>query len=41
VTYDTTFAPNEANRAYYDDKFARYRKLYETLREFNAGYSPA
>jgi xylulokinase len=39
VTFDRTFEPNRANKAYYDDKFAHYVKLYETLNPFNADYA--
>ena len=38
VRYDHTFEPDPATRAYYADKFGRYRQLYETLKPFNAGY---
>ena len=38
VRYDHTFEPDRATRAYYADKFGRYRQLYETLKPFNAGY---
>ena len=39
VRFDRSFAPNPALRVYYDDKFGRYRELYEALRSFNAGYA--
>jgi xylulokinase len=38
VQFERTFAPDPALRPYYDDKFARYRELYEALRPFNARY---
>ena len=31
-------SPTRRSRAYYDDKFGKYRELYQTLRPFNAGY---
>lgn len=39
VRFDRTFEPNPALRGYYEDKFGRYRELYETLRPFNDRYS--
>jgi sugar (pentulose or hexulose) kinase len=38
VKFDQSFEPDAANRSYYDDKFANYVALYETLRPFNARY---
>jgi xylulokinase len=38
VKFDATFTPNPAHRAYYDEKFGKYRELYDALRGFNAGY---
>jgi xylulokinase len=38
VGFDATFEPDPARRAYYDDKFGKYRELYAALRGFNAGY---
>lgn len=38
VTFDRTFEPDQSRRGYYDEKFGRYRALYETLRPFNALY---
>lgn len=38
VKFDRTFEPDAARRGYYDDKFARYRELYQALRPFNASY---
>ena len=35
VTFDRTFTPNAAHRAYYDDRFEHYRALYQTMRPFN------
>jgi xylulokinase len=35
VQFDRTFEPNAAFRSYYDDKFGKYRELYETLKPFN------
>ena len=37
VRFDTTFEPNAVHRAYYDDRFDRYRQLYEALKPLNAG----
>ena len=38
VTFHATFDPDPARRAYYDEKFGRYRELYAALRPFNAGF---
>lgn len=38
VQVDRTFEPDPSTRAYYDDKFGKFRELYETLRPFNARY---
>lgn len=38
VRYDALFEPNDAWRGYYDEKFGKYRELYETLKPFNAAY---
>jgi xylulokinase len=38
VKYDRTFEPQAPRRAYYDDRFAHYRALYEQLRPFNARF---
>ncbi len=35
VQFDRTFEPDLKLRGYYDDKFAKYRELYETLKPFN------
>lgn len=35
VTFDRTFTPNAAHRAYYDDRFEHYRALYQAMRPFN------
>lgn len=38
VGFDRTFDPDPSKRAYYDDKYARFRSLYGALRDFNAGH---
>jgi xylulokinase len=38
VAFDRTFEPHPQTRAYYDDKFAKYRELYARLKPFNEGY---
>jgi xylulokinase len=38
VKFDRVFEPDPSLRAYYNDKFGKYRELYEALRGFNAGY---
>ncbi|HQZ11706.1 MAG TPA: FGGY-family carbohydrate kinase [Devosia sp.] len=38
VTFDRTFEPDAAMRGYYDDKFANYCMLYQTMRPFNGRY---
>jgi sugar (pentulose or hexulose) kinase len=35
VRFDRMFEPDAAWRAYYDEKFGKYRELYEALRMFN------
>jgi xylulokinase len=39
VRFERTFEPNPIHRAYYDEKFAHYVALYETLRPFNARFA--
>lgn len=39
VQFDRTFEPDPAHRAYYGDRFADYRSLYETMRPFNDRFS--
>jgi xylulokinase len=36
VQFDRTFEPNGAHRGYYDDRFGKYRLLYEQLKPLNA-----
>ncbi|MCV7429331.1 xylulokinase [Mycobacterium montefiorense] len=38
VRPERTFEPTTAYRGYYDEKFAHFTALYETLRPFNARY---
>ena len=38
VAFDRTFLPDGGLRGYYDDKFGKYRELYERLKPFNEGY---
>ncbi|MBI4924241.1 MAG: carbohydrate kinase [Devosia nanyangense] len=38
VQFDRVFEPQASVRAYYDEKFGKYRELYEALRGFNGGY---
>ena len=35
IQFDRTFEPQRSFRTLYDDRFAHYRDLYETLRPFN------
>ena len=35
VRFDRTFAPDPTRRGYYDEKFGKYRELYQALRAFN------
>lgn len=39
VRFDANFTPDPSHRAYYDEKFARYRELYAALQPFNAAYA--
>ncbi len=39
VAFDRTFEPDPRARAYYDDKFGKYRELYARLKPFNDGYA--
>ena len=39
VRFDRTFEPRAEHRALYDDRFGKYRELYETLRPFNASFA--
>lgn len=39
VQFDRTFEPRARYRALYDERFGKYRELYETLRPFNASYT--
>ena len=36
VRFDRTFEPNVTHKAYYADKFGKYRELYTALKAFNA-----
>ncbi len=38
VAFDCAFEPDRDRRGYYDDKFGKYRELYERLKPFNDGY---
>jgi xylulokinase len=38
VAFDRRFEPDRGARGYYDDKFGKYRELYERLKPFNEGY---
>jgi xylulokinase len=38
VKFERTFEPDATNRHYYDDKFGRYRELYDALRPLNSTY---
>jgi xylulokinase len=39
VAFDRTFEPDPRARAYYDEKFGKYRELYARLKPFNEGYA--
>jgi xylulokinase len=38
VAFERDFEPGPSLRNYYDDRFQNYRRLYEDLKAFNAGY---
>lgn len=38
VSFDRTFEPDLAKAGYYDERFAKYVELYQSLRSFNASF---
>jgi len=38
VQFDRTFTPDPAMASYYDEKFGKFRALYDALKAFNASY---